>query len=321
MKFDIKRTLYKGKYQFEKHKGLIFTLLSAGFEIAAVVLMAKQAPKAAEILRPANKKIECLKKEMNDTELVLNKEVVPAEHKKQIKKIQRETFVKVAKVYALPVIFTGLSLTFMGGSYKVMKDKQIALGAAYVTVENAFKTYRNRIKEKFGEDVEKDIYDNVKEIKRTRKVENPETGEVTEVEETVKRACESGGWEVWFDETSPLFARNGRVNWETLMRAQQQANITLNVQGYIFLYDIFQLLEIPEGTIPKDLLAASRVIGWVRRDDGTSWVSFGIADPAGYPTEYAKDLFDNVEKSILLKFNPDGNIVSEKLNFAYFTKK
>lgn len=326
MKFNMNslKSIYnKGKFQFEKNKGLIFTLLSAGFEIGALVAMAKQAPKAEKILVPANKRIEELKKQNNDTEAVLNKRVNVEDNKKEIKKIERETFKGLVKTYALPVIFAGLSLTFMGTSYKVMRDKQIAIGAAYITVENAFKSYRNRVKDKFGEDVEKEIYNDIREVKQTRRTTNPKTGEIEEVEETVKRAYSSGGWEVLFDAASPEWSKNGRVNYETLLELQKQANIQLVTNGYIFLYDIIKLLRIPEGSINKDLLAASRVIGWIYDPYDparSSWVSFGISDELGNYNEVGKSLFDCEERDVWLRFNPDGNILLGDSNFAFHTK-
>ena len=323
MKINFKDMYNKGKYQFEKNKGLIFTLLSAGFEIAALVAMAKQAPKAEKILAPANKRIEELKKQNDDTEAILNKRVSVEDNKKEIRKIQRETFKGLVKTYALPVVFAGLSLTFMGSSYKVMRDRQIALGAAYITVENAFKSYRNRVKEKFGEDAEKEIYNDIREIKRTRRIENPETGEVEEIEETIKKACSGGGWELFFEADNPSWSKNGRTNYETLMCAQNEANIRLRDQGYLFLYDVFNILRVPEVSINKDLLAASRVVGWIwdpYNEKRSSWVSFGISDEMGNPNEVGKDLFNNFENTPLLTFNPDGNIMLGDDSFAFHTK-
>ena len=324
MKFDIKRYIKKGQYAFKKNKGLIFTVAAGVCTVAAVVTMAKQAPKAEKVLVPANKKVKKLKEDMNNVEMINNKEIVPAEAKKEIRKIQMQTFGKLVKIYALPVIFTGLSLTFMGGSYKVMREKELALGAAYITVENAFKSYRNRVKDKFGEDTEKEIFNDIREVTRTRSTVNPDTGEVETVEETVKKAFAGGGYEVFFDAATPYWSKNGRTNYETLMQAQKELNIKLKADGYVFLYDVFDRLGIPEGTINKDLLAASRVIGWIYDPydpKRSSWVSFGISDELGNYNAIGKELFDNTERDVLLTFNPDGNIISGENNFSFFTKK
>lgn len=312
---NFKGLIKKGQFQFDKHKGLIFTILSAGFEVAAVIFMAKQAPKAEKVLVPANKKIDKLKEELNNQEAIDNHLIDPAEHKQEIKKIQVDTFKQLSKIYAKPVIFTGLSLTFMGFGYKSMRDKQIGLTAAYVTLENAFKQYRNRVADAVGKNAENDIFRNMKTKTITKCIEDPTTGEMKEIEENIKQAGSGGVWELWFDASSPLWAKNGRINFETLMARQKEANIMLKSQGYLFLYDVIDALDIPKSTISKDLLAASRVIGWIYDpydETKASWVSFGISDESGHYNEAGEALFNNDEKDIMLSFNCDGNIVSKK---------
>lgn len=317
---NIKGLIAKGQLGFERNKGLIFTLLSAGLEIAAVIAMAKQAPKAEKILAPANRKIEKLKDEMADTEAVANHLVYPEDNKKEIKKIQRQTFVQLAKVYALPVIFTSASLAFMGGSYKVMRNKQIALGAAYVTLDNAFKQYRSRVKEKFGEEAENEIFrDNRKE----KVITTNDDGK--EIEEVITRSYCGGPWEIIFDAASPLNARDGRTNWETLMRVQKQMNIELMSRGYLFLSDVLDELMIPKSTISKPLLEASKIIGWIYDpddDNRANWVSFGISDQAGHPINDGANLFDGTDSCAQLSFNCDGNILfsKDRKTFAWFVK-
>lgn len=312
---DIKRLFKQAQFKCEKNKGLIFTLLSAGFTIAAVVSTAIQAPKAEKILVPSNKKITKLKEELNDNELVANKLINVNDHKKEIRKIQRQTVVSLAKVYILPFVFTTASLAFMGTGYKAMRDKEIALGAAYVTVENAFKSYRNKVKEKFGEEVEKDIFKDSNETTVKYEVVDPETGEIEEIEKIVNKANDGGAWEIWFDAASIHWSKNGRTNYETLMYMQKAANLDLKRYGYMFLYDVIQMLGIPEGCIPNDLLIASRVIGWIDDPYDSSrnnWISFGISDQAGEYNEIGKELFEGTERDVMLSFNPDGIILYDK---------
>ena len=308
---NFKGIINKGKYTFEQNKGLIYTILSAGFEIAAVVAMAKQAPKAEKVLIPANEKIKKLKDDMNNPELVDNKEVYVEDNKKAIRKIQRQTFGKLVKIYSAPVIFTGLSIAFMGSSYKVMRDKQIALGAAYVTLENAYKSYRNRVKEKFGAETENDIFRDMREEKVKKQVTDEKTGEVKEIEEIVKRANSGGAYELFFDAASLQWSPNGRANYERLMEIQTQANITLRAKGYMYLYDVIALLGLPESIIDKDLLLASRHVGWIWNpydSSRSSCILLGISDETGHYNEVGKLLFDNVERDCWLSFNVDGII-------------
>jgi len=317
--------IHAGMFFLKKRKGLIFTGLAMATEIAAIIITAKQAPKAEKVLIPANKKVTKLKEELKDDEAIANNLIYPEEHKKEIRKIQKKTFISLAKIYAPVVALTGLSLTFIGTSYKIMRSKQLALGAAYITLDNAYKSYRNRVKDKIGEEAEQDIFRDMKDVKITRTVENPDTGEVSEIEETIRRANSGGGWELFFDATSYLWSKNGRTNWETLMAKQEEANTRLKIDGYLFLYDVLEMLLIPKTTISKDLLVASRSVGWIYDPyDPTrsSWVSFGISDEEKHPNEVGKELFDNVERDVILSFNPDGNILLDKngRSFAFHVK-
>lgn len=310
---NIKKVFKQGQLQFEKNKGLIFTLLAAGFEVAAIFAMAKQAPKAEKVLAPANKEIEKLKTEMKDTEKVANNLVYPENNKKEIRKIQKDTFLKCAKIYALPVIFTGLSLTFMGGSYKVMRDKELALGAAYVTLDNAYKAYRNRVKEKFGEETENEIFRDIREKKIKKTVEDPTTGEIKEIEETVKGANSGDAYELIFDAASFLYSRDGRTNYETLSQKERELTTILRLNGYLFLDTAIEILGIPKTSISHDILTAARVVGWIDEPDEEGRpkkVLLGINDYFGHANSIGQDLYDRNEKDVWLCPNVDGPIAS-----------
>lgn len=316
---NIRRIIKKGQFQFEKNKGLIFTILAGTFEVAAIVAMAKQAPKAEKVLAPANKRIEELKNEIKDTEKVDNNLVYPENNKKEIRSIQKKTFVKLAKIYAIPVIFTGLSLTFMGGSYKIMRDKEIAIGAAYVTLDNAYKAYRNRVKEKFGEETENEIFRDIREGKVARKVEDSATGEIKEIEELAKTSFTGGAYELMFDGASILFSRDGRTNYETLSQKERELTQMLRLDGYLFLSTVIDILGIPKGTIDKDILAASRVVGWIDEPDAEGRpkkVLLGINDYYGHANEIGKELFDREENTEWLCPNVDGPIATIYSDYA-----
>ena len=310
---NIRRIIKKGQFQFEKNKGLIFTVLAGTFEIAAIVAMAKQSPKAEKVLAPANKRIEELKEENKDTEKVDNKLVDPEKNKKEIRSIQKQTFLQLAKIYAVPVIFTGLSLTFMGGSYKVMRDKEIAIGAAYVTLDNAYKAYRNRVKEKFGEEAESEIFNDIRKKKVLRTTEDAATGEIKEIEGDAVKACEGEGYALLFDAAALSFSRDGRTNYETLSQKEKELTQILRLDGYLFLSTAIDVLGIPKSCINKDLLSAARVVGWVDTPDEEGRpkkVLLGINDYYGHANSFGSELFNREENTVWLCPNVDGPIAT-----------
>lgn len=298
-----------------KHKGLIMTVAAGLFEVGAVVTTAKQTIKAEKVLAPANEKITKIKSDMENTELILNNKVNIEESKKEIRKIQRDTFISLAKIYAVPSIMTMLSLTCIGGSYKVMRDKQIALAGAYMTLDKSFKAYRDRVKQRFGEDAEKDVYENAHYEHKTQV--NPETGEVEELDELVRKVGDGGTYNLVYDASCGTWSRNGRTNWNTLMTIQKQLNLDLERKGFVFLSDVIDALGMNLGTIDKDLLAASRVVGWVWDpfdSERKSVILLGISDEYNRPNEVGNDLFNNFEKDAILTLNPDGIIACDTVS-------
>ena len=88
-----------------------------------------------------------------------------------------------------------------------------------------------------------------------------------------------------------------------LKHQQNYANEKLQKQGYLFLNDVYDMLGIPK-------TKAGQVVGWVydeaHPDIYDNFVDFGIYD---LYNEKARDFVNGREKSILLDFNVDGNIL------------
>ena len=92
--------------------------------------------------------------------------------KKDLTTAYIQTGVKYVKLYAPAVILGAASITCIVASHRVLKKRNIALAAAYTTLDKSFKDYRGRVMERFGEQVEKEIRYNIKakEIKKTSDV-------------------------------------------------------------------------------------------------------------------------------------------------------
>lgn len=305
-----KRLAIKAAQFVIKNKGIILSVGAGVFEIGAIVTASKQSIKAEKIIAPVNVEITELKKEMENTETGSPEFI---DNKKKIRKIQTDTFVKLVKVYSVPTILTLLSLTCIGGSYKIMHNRQIALTGAYMTLEKSFQSYRDRVKAELGEDKEKDIYQNASY--ETKQVVDEETGEVRD--EIVRKIGEGGTYELVFDETCKGFSRNGHANYTYLMTAQQQLNLDLCRHGYVFLIDVIDALGMDKSTMDRDLLAAARVVGWLYDPFDSrlqSHISLGISNLKNEPNEIGRDLFNNAEHVAYLTLNPDGIIAFDRVD-------
>ena len=89
------------------------------------------------------------------------------EHKERVEKIETKederkdkvvTTVEVVKAYAVPVTVEVTSLVCVLASNQIMRKRAAGLAAAFTTVSTAFEKYRERVRELYGEDVERSIY-------------------------------------------------------------------------------------------------------------------------------------------------------------------
>ena len=76
----------------------------------------------------------------------------------------------------------------------------------------------------------------------------------------------------------------------------------LKAQGYLFLNDVYKLIGVPA-------TRAGQIVGWVydeKNPVGDNYVDFNIMD---INSERARAFVNGYERSILLDFNVDGNIL------------
>ena len=106
--------------------------------------------------------------------------------------VYSHTGFQYVKLYAPAVLLGAASITCILTSHKLMRKRNMALAAAYATLDKHFKDYRGRVLERFGEQVEKELRYNIKakEIETTVVDEN---GKEKKVKETVDVAAE--GWD------------------------------------------------------------------------------------------------------------------------------
>ena len=147
-------TILKGVKEGAKFVGLVVQrhlpeILLAGSiaaGIATVYLVSKETKGAQEVIERHERE----RKEIPDFE------------KAEIGKLYLKTAGRMAKNYA-PAIATGtLSIAFSLGSFGVLRRRNIALLGAAKAISDAYAEYRNRVKEKLGEEKELDIFHNAK---------------------------------------------------------------------------------------------------------------------------------------------------------------
>lgn len=218
--------------------------------------------------------------------------------------IYTQTAVKFIKLYGPSVVLGALSITSILASNNILRKRNVALAAAYATVDKGFKEYRSRVVERFGKDIDRELKYNIKakEIEETTKNAKGK-------EKTVKKSIEvadvneHSDYARFFDELCTGWKRDAEYNLMFLKHQQNYANEKLQKQGYLFLNDVYDMLGIPK-------TKAGQVVGWIydeaHPDIYDNFVDFGIYD---LYNEKARDFVNGREKSILLDFNVDGNIL------------
>ena len=213
-----------------------------------------------------------------------------------------QTGVKVAKLYA-PAVAVGVAgVGCVLASHDIMKKRNVALSAAYLTVDKSFKEYKQRVVDRFGEEVEKEIRYGIKAEEIIETVTDEEGNETT-VTETVKTMNPTlySDYARFFDEASPCWQNDPEYNLMFLRAQQQYANDLLRAKGRLFLNDVYDMLGIEK-------TKAGQVVGWVydrENPNGDNFVDFGIYDMS---KERVRAFVNGYETNILLDFNVDGNI-------------
>ena len=268
--------------------------------IASTVMACKATTKLNDILAESKEQLEQIKTVAVDPAYA--DKYTEDDAKKDTTITYVQTGVKVAKLYVPSVILCASSLGCLLASNNILKKRNAALSAAYMTVDKSFKEYRRRVAERFGDEVEKEIRYNIKAKEITTvDEEGNEVKETVKVMEGADDPTTYSDYARFFDESCPAWQNDPEYNL-TFLRAQQQyANDLLKAQGRLFLNDVYKMLGI-------DITKAGQVVGWVYDPDcpvGDNFVDFGIYDMS---KERVRAFVNGYEPNILLDFNVDGNI-------------
>lgn len=232
--------------------------------------------------------------------------IVPAEYKKQRAIATLQCAGELAQLYVPAMLLIGGGIVMVVNGHRVLSKRNASLLAAYGALDDAFKSYRKRVVERLGEDMEKDIYLNRKYEELT----------VTEIDENGKKkkskekVLTEQGKEVdlpyifFYDhENSREWTTSDAFNHTFLIAQQNAANDLLRVRtsagklknkrGWVFMNEVLQMLGF-------DPTPTGAVCGWVTPLDGEipegdDYIDFGIVE-------------GNEDGSIMLNFNCQGMI-------------
>lgn len=292
------RLANKIAFKANRHSPEILMVIGTVSIVVGTVKACKASMALPEVIDSASEKINDIHEdaEHNDT----SDEYVG----KQLTTVYTQTAVRVVKLYAFPAFLIAGGIGCMFGSHHIMAKRNAEAVAAYTAVAKAFAEYKDRVKERFGDDVQKEIEHGVKTIE-------VDTGEVDEngnpKKEKVKVADKDADdpYSILFDESNDNWQSDRDYNRMFLRQVQNAANLKLKRKGFLFMNDVLNMMGFDH--VPK----VGQFAGWIydpTNPDIDSYIDFGMYD-LDNPEKLA--FLEGDEPNIWLHFNVDGNILDK----------
>lgn len=298
------RSFNKFGLQMKKHSPEI--LVGAGIVgvVASTVMACKATTKLDEVLEEPKEKIEKIHEFMEHPENVPEgKEYTEEDGKKDLTIVYTQTAVKVARLYAPAVVLGAVSIAAIVSGHAILRKRNIALAAAYATLDKGFKEYRGRVIERFGKELDRELRYNIKS-KEIEEVEVAPDGTEVVKKKTADVADPNMNsiYARFFDDGCTGWTKDPEYNLMFLRDQQRYANDLLKSRGHIFLNEVYDMLGIQR-------TKAGACVGWIydeKNPIGDNFVDFGIYD---LYKDKNRDFVNGYERTILLDFNVDGNIL------------
>ncbi|WP_300206563.1 DUF6353 family protein [Bacteroides sp.] len=296
------RNFNKGKFQMVKHSPEILVVSGIIGAVAGAVVACKATTKLGDILDDTREQLDVIRAFSADEERCEKHDYTQEDSKKDITIVYAKSGVKIAKLYAPAVIIGGLSIAGILASNNILRKRNVALAAAYATIDKGFKEYRNRVVDRFGKEVDHELRYNIK-AKKFEETVVDEKGKEKKVTNTVKVSeglNEGSDYARLFSkETTLAWNENHDYNMMFLKCQQKYANDRLVATGHLFLNDVYKELGLAT-------TKAGQIVGWTYDDKnptGDNFVDFGL-----FQENFEK--VGSYTKSILLDFNVDGPILN-----------
>lgn len=298
---NLTRTFNRTGLKLKKHSPEI--LLAAGVVgvVASGVMACKATLKVEEIIDDAKHKIDTIHEVSADPTMA--EKYSEEDSKKDLAIVYTQTAVKLVKLYGPSVALASVSIGCMIGSNRILNKRNVALAAAYATVDKGFKEYRGRVIERFGKELDKELKYGIK-AKEIEEVSVDEKGKEVSTKSTVEVMDPNSysPYSIIFDDGNTGWDPDPELTKYFLIQQQNWANERLKAKGHLFLNEVYDMLGAKR-------TKAGAQVGWVydeKNPVGDNYVDFGIFD---IYNPKSRDFVNGYEKVIVLDFNVDGVIL------------
>ena len=274
MKLDIQGLKSKAQFAVKKNSPQILVFSGIAGLITAGVLACVATKKLGDVQE--DHRIQKEKIENRTIKAGGDLEKQKAEVQQDLKKEQGKYVLELVKLYSGPVVLAAGSAFAIVKGNDILQKRNLALAAAYTTLDGAFREYRSRVVDRFGEDVDKELRTGA----HREKIETVETDENGKEKKVKVNGLVAGpnlsGYARYFGYGDSKAAEpNFDYNDMFLRGMQATFNKMLKIKGYVFLNDVYEALGY-ERTI------AGQSVGWVydrnRDDHGDNCIDLRIEE-------------------------------------------
>ena len=174
---------------------------------------------------------------------------------------------KYVRYYSVPTILISGGVMCMLSAMLIQTKRVKALSIAYTSLASAFNDYREKVKDKIGEQEEKDIYENTIRNKKGEYI-GCGKGNGIENETSFSRLFGEGNSYLWTPET--------RLCVSTLKAAESNLNVRLRCEGFVTLNTVWEEL----GFKPS---SEGMYLGWRFKEGdpvyGSTYINLGYSGP------------------------------------------
>ena len=294
------KTFHNVSFKLKKHSPEILMAVGVVGTVTSAVMACRATMKVNEVIEKRNKAFDAIQQCLEDPQL--SEEYTEEDANKDITLAYMQSGVELVKLYAPAIALGTVSISCLVKSNDILRKRNVALTAAYATLNKTFKDYRQRVTDRFGVDVERELKCNIQ--KRTiEETVVDENGKETKVEKEIE-VCGLDGYSEYaryFDETCFGWDKSPEYNLMFIKAQQNYANDVLKAKGRLFLNEVYDML----GMKPTK---AGQIVGWVYDPENPSidsYVDFGVVFTNRMEN---RELMESYETAILLDFNVDGNI-------------
>lgn len=296
----LSRSLGKTKLGLKKHAPEILVITGVIGTVTSAVMACKATTKAGAIIDEMKDNMEKIHEVAESTEITNYSE---EDMKKDTIIVYSHMVVDMIKLYGPSIILGTLSITSILAGNNILRKRNLALAAAYAGIDKSFKEYRNRVVERFGKELDKELRYNIKATEVEEITLDEKGNEVVEKKMiNVADPNTYSDYARFFDDGCAGWSKSPEDNLTFLKAQQAFANQKLQWEGHLFLNDVYRMLGIPT-------TKAGQVVGWIydeKNPIGDNFVDFGLYD---INRPVVRDFVNGYERTILLDFNVDGNIL------------